>query len=104
MIALLALLISASPAHADLPNFEEFTEQDVIKMESIHLQQRINDARELRAKVLAFANKNGGIKKIQEFSEDNLQNAPTNIDFTTNNGLNCLAATYWAQFKCINLE
>lgn len=104
MIALLALLLSTNPAQANSFNFEEYTEQDIVAIESIYTQQRIHEASALRAKVRAFAEKNGGIKEIQESSEDNLQNAPTNIDFTTNNGLNCLAATYWADIKCIKLK
>jgi hypothetical protein len=101
MFALLALLLSPS-AHAW--NFEDLTEQDFNQMESVYIQQRVDDANELRTKVRAFARKNGGLKEMEEWSEDNLRNAPTNIDFTTHSGLDCLAATYWAEIKCVKLQ
>lgn len=100
----LALAAFAPSAQANFWGFEDYTQQDWIELESIHIQERVDAGKELRAKVKAFARKNGGLKEMEEWSEDSLQNAPTNIDFTTHSGLDCLAATYWEEIKCVKLQ
>ena len=101
---ILFTLILTTLAHANLWDFEDYTEQDWAALESTYIQQRVEAGNDLRAKVRTFARKNGGLKEMVEWSEDNLQNAPTNIDFTTLSGLDCLAATYWQEIKCVKLQ
>jgi hypothetical protein len=100
---ILLSLMLATFAQANFWDFEDYTERDWAALESLYIEQRVESGKELRAKVRAFARKNGGLKEMEEWSEDGLQNAPTNIDFSTHSGLDCLAATYWDEIKCIKL-
>ncbi len=100
---LLTLLLTTF-AHANFWGFEDYTAQDWAALESTYIQQRVDDATKLREKVRAFARKNGGLKESQEWAEDGMENAPTNIDFSTHGGLDCLAATYWPDIRCVKVQ